>query len=261
MADGNLLRLGGVCGLLAVVAMIPAYLVGYPDAPGSLLEAQTYFDAESGMFVFSNGVLPLFHVFFFLLFLGVLYGMLRSAGGEARGIGGGLPAVALAGGDRIRDALGGRVHGRNLLSSGPAALRRTPIRHRFRARIADALLMALPLLPDRGVSHGALHLPRIPGNACLAGLACSSWVRGCTTDVLAFSPPSSGRFGGAGMGGGGLGGDANRRSSGGSPTFSDEAHSLERFAEDQLLQIRISARSGFAFACQHVSFIFSPFAE
>ena len=82
MADGNLLRLGGVSGLLAVVSMIPAYLVGYPDAPG-LLEAQTYFDAESGMFVFSNGILPS-STFFFLLFLGVLYGMLRSAGGEGR---------------------------------------------------------------------------------------------------------------------------------------------------------------------------------
>jgi hypothetical protein len=97
MADGNLLRLGDVSGLLAVVAMVPAYLVGYPDAPGSLLEAQTYFEAGAGMFVFSNGVLPLFHIFF-LLFLGVLYGMLRSAGGEARGMGAGLPAVALAGG-------------------------------------------------------------------------------------------------------------------------------------------------------------------
>jgi hypothetical protein len=50
------------------------------------------------MFVFFNGVLPLFHIFFFLLFLGVLYGMLRSVGGEARGIAEGLPAVALAGG-------------------------------------------------------------------------------------------------------------------------------------------------------------------
>src|SRR5215208_4737465 len=98
MADGNLLRLGGVSGLLAVVSMIPAYLVGYPDAPGSLLEAQAYFDAESDMFVFSNGVLPIFHIFFFLLFLGVLYGMLRSAGGQPRGIAEGLPAVALAGG-------------------------------------------------------------------------------------------------------------------------------------------------------------------
>ena len=98
MADGNPLRLGGFSGLLAVVSMIPAYLVGYPDAPGSLLEAQTYFHAESDTFVFSNGVLPLFHVFFFLLFLGVLYGMLRNAGGESRGTGAGLPAVALAGG-------------------------------------------------------------------------------------------------------------------------------------------------------------------
>jgi hypothetical protein len=98
MAEGNPLRLGGLSGLLAVVSMIPAYLVGYPDAPGSLLEAQTYFDAESDMFVFSNGVLPLFHVFFFLLFLGVLYGMLRSPGGETRAVAEGLPAVALAGG-------------------------------------------------------------------------------------------------------------------------------------------------------------------
>jgi hypothetical protein len=33
--NGNvLLRLGGVFGFLSVVAMIPAYLVGYPDAPG-----------------------------------------------------------------------------------------------------------------------------------------------------------------------------------------------------------------------------------
>ena len=98
MADANLVRLGGLSGLLAVVAMIPAYLVGYPDAPGSPLEAQTYFTGGVGTFVFSNGVLPLFHVFFFLLFLGVLYGMLRSAGGEARGIAAGLPVVALAGG-------------------------------------------------------------------------------------------------------------------------------------------------------------------
>ena len=98
MADANLVRLGGLSGLLAVVAMIPAYLVGYPDAPGSPLQAQTYFTGGVGTFVFSNGVLPLFHVFFFLLFLGVLYGTLRSAGGEARGMGAGLPAVALAGG-------------------------------------------------------------------------------------------------------------------------------------------------------------------
>ena len=101
MADGNLVRLGGVFGLLAVVAMIPAYLVGHPDAPASSAEAGTYFGAGIGTFVFSNGVLPLLHVFFFLLFLGVLYGVLRSAADGTRGGGGvgvGLPAAALAGG-------------------------------------------------------------------------------------------------------------------------------------------------------------------
>jgi hypothetical protein len=89
-------RLGGIFGLLAVVVMIPAYLVGYPDAPGSPQEASAYFGAGLGTFVFSNGVLPLFHVFFFTFFLGVLYGLLRRAGDDARG--GGLPAAALAGG-------------------------------------------------------------------------------------------------------------------------------------------------------------------
>ena len=95
-------RLGGIFGLLAVVVMIPAYLVGYPDAPGSPEEASAYFGAGIGTFVFLNGVLPLFHVFFFILFLGVLYGVLRGAGDDdARGVRGGgvgLPAAALAGG-------------------------------------------------------------------------------------------------------------------------------------------------------------------
>ena len=99
MRNGNLVRLGGVFGLLAVIAMIPAYLVGYPDAPGSPTEASAYFESGLGAFVFSNGVLPLFHVFFFLLFLGVLYGVLRHAeDGAQGGAGGGLPAAALAGG-------------------------------------------------------------------------------------------------------------------------------------------------------------------
>ncbi len=97
--NGNLVRLGGIFGVLSVVLMIPAYLVGHPDAPGSPVEAQTYFEAGVDMFVFSNGVLPLFHVFFFLLFLGVLYGVLREAGAGDRGVlRAGLPAAALAGG-------------------------------------------------------------------------------------------------------------------------------------------------------------------
>jgi hypothetical protein len=99
--EGNLVRLGGLFGLLAVLLMIPAYLVGYPDAPGSPEEAISYFDAGPGAFVFFNGVLQLFHILFFLLFQGVLYGVLRSSAGEGtrevvrdRG----LPATVLAGG-------------------------------------------------------------------------------------------------------------------------------------------------------------------
>jgi hypothetical protein len=91
-------RFDGIFGLLAVAVMIPAYLVGHPDAPGSPEEASSYFGAGLGTFVFSNGVLPLFHVFFFILFLGVLYAVLRGVGDDARGVGEGLPAAALAGG-------------------------------------------------------------------------------------------------------------------------------------------------------------------
>lgn len=94
MAGGNLVRLGGICGLLSVILMIPAYIVGYPDAPGSLSEAASYFDEGIGAFVLWNGVFPLFHVFFFVWFLGILHGMLRRAEGEA----GGLSSAALAGG-------------------------------------------------------------------------------------------------------------------------------------------------------------------
>lgn len=89
-----MVRLGGLAGLLSVVAMIPAYLVGYPDAPGTAAEANSYFGSALGSFVLSNGVLPLFHVFFFLFFLGSLRGLLTRAEGE----GGDLAAVALAGG-------------------------------------------------------------------------------------------------------------------------------------------------------------------
>jgi hypothetical protein len=83
MGNGNLLRLGGLCGLLCVVVMIPAYLVGTPDAPATAAEAGSYFGSPLGTFVLANGVLPIFHVFFFLFFLGALRGLLARAEGEA----------------------------------------------------------------------------------------------------------------------------------------------------------------------------------
>ena len=115
-------RLGGIFGLLAVIAMIPAYLVGSPDLPGSPEEASAYFEAGLGTFVFSNGVLPLFHVFFFIMFLGVLYGVLRSAGDGAQGGGRRTTGCSFGRGNRIRGARGGRIRSGDSLPSGLAAL-------------------------------------------------------------------------------------------------------------------------------------------
>jgi hypothetical protein len=48
--------------------MTPVYLVSNPYSPGSPAEASSYFEAGLSVFVVSNRILPLFHVFF-LLFL------------------------------------------------------------------------------------------------------------------------------------------------------------------------------------------------
>ena len=85
MVDRALARLGGVCGLLYVILMIPAYVVGYPDSPNSSADASAYLDSGRDTFVFFNGVLALFSTFFFLWFLGGLHGLLRRAEGEEGG--------------------------------------------------------------------------------------------------------------------------------------------------------------------------------
>jgi hypothetical protein len=90
-------RLGGISGILYVVLFIPAYIVGYPDALNPASSAQEvfdYFDVGQSMFLFFNGTLSIFAVFFLLWFLGMLHGLLRRAEGE--GIG--LSSVALFGG-------------------------------------------------------------------------------------------------------------------------------------------------------------------
>lgn len=97
MAERGLARLGGICGLLFALLMVPAYIVGYPDAPTSTSSARdvvAYFGEEPVSFVMANGVIPLFSAFFFVWFLGVLHGLLRRAEGE----GGVLSSAALAGG-------------------------------------------------------------------------------------------------------------------------------------------------------------------
>ena len=97
MAGSGLARLGGICGLLFVLLMVPAYVVGYPDAPtatASSTEALGYFGDSPSAFILGNGVVAVFSTFFFLWFLGALHGLLRRAEGEDAG----LSAVALAGG-------------------------------------------------------------------------------------------------------------------------------------------------------------------
>ena len=62
MSGGGLARLGGVCGLLFVLLMVPAYVVGYPDAPTSTSGAREvlgYFGTSAGTFVLFNGTLAL----------------------------------------------------------------------------------------------------------------------------------------------------------------------------------------------------------
>ena len=97
MAREGLARLGGVCGLLYVLLMIPAYVVGYPDAPtpaSATTDVIDYFGASPDTFVLANGILTIFSSFFFLWFLGGLHGMLRAAEGADRGV----SSVAFAGG-------------------------------------------------------------------------------------------------------------------------------------------------------------------
>jgi hypothetical protein len=96
---GMAARLGGIGGILYVVLFIPAYIVGYPDSPNRASTDQGVFDyfAEgAGAFLFFNGVLTIFALFFLLWFLGALHGVLRSAEGEVEG--GWLSSAALVGG-------------------------------------------------------------------------------------------------------------------------------------------------------------------
>ena len=97
MVDRRVARLGGASGILYVLLFIPAYVVGYPDAPASasgVQEAFDYFGDEQSTFLIFNGVLTIFSAFFFVWFLGMLHSVLRRAEGE----GVGFSSVALAGG-------------------------------------------------------------------------------------------------------------------------------------------------------------------
>lgn len=96
-------RFGGLCGVLYLVLVVPAYAIGYPEAPEPSSTGEGvfgYFGDPTSTFLLFNGVLNGIAYFFFLWFLGALYGVLRraegaSGGGEGAGW---ISATALVGG-------------------------------------------------------------------------------------------------------------------------------------------------------------------
>lgn len=92
-------RIGGALGIVAALAMIPAYVVGSPEVPASTDEAAAYYE-QAALFVSANGWLPIVHLIGLMFFLGVLAAVLRSAGPASHAwrtaaIGGGFVWVAL----------------------------------------------------------------------------------------------------------------------------------------------------------------------
>ena len=88
-------RLGGISGILFVTLVIPSFLSA-PDTPVATSEPQDvigYFNDRQDGILTNNGLLLIFPAFFFLWFLGTLYGVLRGAEGEGHG----FSPIALAG--------------------------------------------------------------------------------------------------------------------------------------------------------------------
>lgn len=73
------MRLGGISGILFVVLVVPSFLSA-PDTPVATSASQDvidYFNERQDGILTNNGLLLVFAAFFFLWFLGVLYGVLR----------------------------------------------------------------------------------------------------------------------------------------------------------------------------------------
>ncbi|MGE2689949.1 hypothetical protein [Mycolicibacterium pulveris] len=79
MGTGTI-RIGGLCAIASAAAIVPAYLAGSPDQPDAPGGVQSYVEGTAS-FVTANGVLPLLHILFGMLFLGVLTATLRTAAG------------------------------------------------------------------------------------------------------------------------------------------------------------------------------------
>lgn len=113
MHSGTMVRLGGICGLLYVLLLIPSFFLSRPDVIEGALSAEgviEYHAARQDAFLFGNGVLVLFAAFFFLWFLGILCGMLWRAESEGPWLSlvaltGGLAFIALSRGGTVTEIL------------------------------------------------------------------------------------------------------------------------------------------------------------
>jgi hypothetical protein len=80
--DTVLVRLGGLCGILFVIPLVPGVFAARPVVPDASLSAPQmlgYFDGKQGALLVANGLSFIFATFFFVWFLGVLHAVLRSA--------------------------------------------------------------------------------------------------------------------------------------------------------------------------------------
>ncbi len=79
--------LGGISIILFVVLTVPSF-ISAPDTPVVTSASQDVIDSfneRQDDILTNNGLLLVFAAFFFLWFLGVLYGVLRDAEGEGYG--------------------------------------------------------------------------------------------------------------------------------------------------------------------------------
>jgi hypothetical protein len=94
--DRNIVRFGGISGLLFLILFIPSFL-SPPDLPSAAASPQQmteFLTNNQSQIITLNGVLLIAAGFFFLWFLGILHGRLQRSEADAFG----FASVALAGG-------------------------------------------------------------------------------------------------------------------------------------------------------------------
>ena len=76
------IRIGGLCGIVSALTILPAYNIGSPEKPRDPADVQGYYESAASFLTF-NGDLPLLHILFGLIFVGVLATILRHASGSS----------------------------------------------------------------------------------------------------------------------------------------------------------------------------------